>query len=600
MNEVFNLLIHTSVVASILIILIFILRFIFKNKINTRLQYALWLIVAVRLLIPINFQLFLEVKSTFPISNETKAFDSSKSQGNINIFNQSYSNSKYFYQPSNSSTIQNQPRIVNNRSSSFFLSLSDILIIVWITGVVCMLVTFTKRNICFIKKVKNSIKPYNFSDNSYNDAVKLVGLKHKIPVYLSHSLTSPCIIGIFNPVIVLTESIIRNTEATKFALIHEMIHYKQKDNFFRLLGNILCSLYWFNPLVWLSVETAKNDAELSCDSKVLQKISSKQYINYCFTLVSIAGSSNQVMTAMSTGGRKMKKRIDMILKSPQNWTITIVAVIICISFGAASFINVRVKAQNLNKPELLTEKSIKEIGPKVASLGNIHDIYRLLTSLPNPNDNYKINMIIINNTNECRNTYCLEKSLYLTYELSKNNSSTGLSDDDVHRINKNALRMFSNIPDLKAITISYIDKPANSLIRNEKAPIDFRYLRSEIEMQNNNLSVAEDNIESLKITPKIDHRFSQSLGNNNVLIVFGYSEFYSSIGISEQDYNKKQEISSKVFSKLGSYSNCWESNGSTIYRFSPNPVYSDWSDFMITTDKYGNLESHGIILSDFN
>lgn len=591
MNEVLNHLIHTSIAASLLIILIFILRFIFKNKINTGLQYALWLIVVVRLIIPINFQWTLEAKSSLPISNETKIFDSSKFQQNN--FNQSYS--KDLYQSFNSSIIQNRASTVNDRSSSYFLSLSYILVIAWITGIVCMLLIFARRNICFHKEVKGSTIPYSFSDNSYNDVMKLVGLKHTIPVYLSHSLTSPCIIGIFNPVIVLTESITHNTEATKFALMHEMIHYKQKDNFFRLLGNILCALYWFNPFVWLSVEAAKNDAELSCDSKVLQKISSKQYFNYCFTLISIADSSNRVITAMSTGGRKMKKRINMILKSSQNWTITIIAAIICISLGATSFINVRVKAQNLNKTELLTEKSIKETGSKVTPLGKIHDVYQLLTSLPNPNDNYKINMIIINNTNNYRNTYCPGKSLYVTYELSKNNDTTGLSDDDVHRINKNALHLFYNIPDLNAITISYIDKPANSFIRNERATTDFRYLRSEIEMQSSKLSVTGCNMENLKI----DHRFSQSFGNNNVLIVFGYSDFYSNIGISEQEYNKKQEIASKIFSKLGAYSSSWNIDGSTIYKFSPNPIYSNWSDFMITTDKYGNIESHGIILSDF-
>lgn len=40
--------------SSVLIVLFVILRFIFKNRISARLQYALWLIVLFRLLIPFN------------------------------------------------------------------------------------------------------------------------------------------------------------------------------------------------------------------------------------------------------------------------------------------------------------------------------------------------------------------------------------------------------------------------------------------------------------------------------------------------------------------------------------------------------------------
>lgn len=624
MSKILNLLIHTSIVSSLLILLIFMLRFIFKDKINTRLQYALWLIIAIRLLIPFNFQWNLEVKSTSPkidflnfilnnntnpyernkkeykiISNMAEFFDSAEPQANKNNLNQSYRND--VYQPSANMNIEEYGNISNGQSAAYSWNLSYVLFITWIIGVVCILMVFEVHNVSFHKKIMKSIMPYSPSENSYNNAAKMVGLKHKVPVYLSNSLSSPCIIGIFNPMIVLTKSVIHDTEATKFALMHEMVHYKQKDNFFRLLGNILCALYWFNPLIWLSAKAAINDAELCCDSRVIQNISSNEYLNYCRTLLSIAGSSHQtVAAAMSTGGRKMKKRIDMILKSKQNCTITITAAIICLSLGAASFINISVKAENLDKTELLTENNIKGISSETTSLSSIHEVYQILTSLPNPNDNYKINTITINNTSKNRNTRLLAHSLCLEYEFSKNESVGGLSNDDVKRINVNALRLFSSIPDLEAITISYVDKPANSLIRNEKSPISYSYLRSEIEAQYGNLSAVKADIEDLNITPKIDNSFWQSLGDNNVLIVCGYSELYSKLGIDEREYNEDPEIASKLFSRLGAYDKSWESNKSTIYRFSPNPVYSDWSNLMIITDESGNIDCHGIILSDFN
>lgn len=215
MIKALYLLIHISVVSSLLILLIFILRFVFKDKINAKLQYALWIIVAVRLLIPFNFQWTLEIKDTLPqthilefisenkteckvINNETNMVDSSEFQTDKNNFSQFYTKDIYHSSINNTDT----------ESTTHLWIISNILFITWIAGIVCILVVFGIHNISFHKKVKKTLMSYKISDNSYNEAAKMIGLKYTIPVYFSHSLNSPCIIGIFHPVIVLTESII--------------------------------------------------------------------------------------------------------------------------------------------------------------------------------------------------------------------------------------------------------------------------------------------------------------------------------------------------------------------------------------------------------
>jgi len=346
-----------------------------------------------------------------------------------------------------------------------------------------------------------------------------------------------------------------------------------------ILSNILCAFYWFNPLVWLAAEYARNDAELSCDSRVLQKISSSEHYDYCLTLLSVADNSNQMVAAMSTGGRKMKKRIDMIIKPPKNKTIAILVTIICLSLGTASFIDVSAKAESSTAQSLPKNGTVENI-TEITSLGNIYEVYQLLNSLPNPNDNYKINSITINNMEKF-------KILDIGYEFSKSDSTGGLDKDDVRKINDNALLLFSSISDLNTINISYIDKQANSVIRNVKAPVTYTYQRSQINGKNS------DNI-----TPQIDNSFWQSWGGNNVILIYGHSEILSRIGIEKNDYEESSEMVNRIFSTLGDYDDTWQSYSSTIYRFSPNPAYSDWADFMIATDEHGNLKSHGIILSD--
>ncbi|WP_143474320.1 hypothetical protein [Proteiniborus sp. DW1] len=89
----------------------------------------------------------------------------------------------------------------------------------------------------------------------------------------------------------------------------------------------------------------------------------------------------------------------------------------------------------------------------------------------------------------------------------------------------------------------------------------------------------------------------ESVGGNNMVLVFGYSDLYEKLGIGQEEFKKNPKISRKVFSSLGSYSDLWiGGNGNPTYRFSPNPVYSNWKSLVIHTDGYGNIASHGIIL----
>ena len=52
-------------------------------------------------------------------------------------------------------------------------------------------------------------------------------------------------------------------------LLHELQHYRYKDNISNYLLLLTGIFYWFNPLVWLAARAMKNDREIACDSAVL-------------------------------------------------------------------------------------------------------------------------------------------------------------------------------------------------------------------------------------------------------------------------------------------------------------------------------------------
>ena len=95
-------------------------------------------------------------------------------------------------------------------------------------------------------------------------------LCRKTPVRLHPGATSPCIAGLFRPVIYLPSRSVVWPEATlRMVLLHELGHVARRDLWTSLASQIACLVYWFNPLVWWLRSRLLAQCEFACDAKVL-------------------------------------------------------------------------------------------------------------------------------------------------------------------------------------------------------------------------------------------------------------------------------------------------------------------------------------------
>ena len=95
-----------------------------------------------------------------------------------------------------------------------------------------------------------------------------LGLSRRVELYQVPGLSSPLLMGFFRPVILLPEEL--GEEALPVTLAHELTHLKRHDLWYKLLLSLARCLHWFNPLVWLMAARAGRDVELCCDWDLLQ------------------------------------------------------------------------------------------------------------------------------------------------------------------------------------------------------------------------------------------------------------------------------------------------------------------------------------------
>jgi len=105
------------------------------------------------------------------------------------------------------------------------------------------------------------------------------GKQIRFKIFLSDTLTTPIMMGLFRPIVVLPHSLYIkwNENTVKGILLHELAHIYHKDNLTGVLQRLATFLNWWNPLVYnLSADFSRAREEIS-DNHVLLENNSRDY-----------------------------------------------------------------------------------------------------------------------------------------------------------------------------------------------------------------------------------------------------------------------------------------------------------------------------------
>jgi len=112
------------------------------------------------------------------------------------------------------------------------------------------------------------------------------GKQIRIRIFLTNSLTTPIVMGIFRPIVVIPRNLYIqwNENTVKSILLHELSHIYHKDNLTGILQKLSTSLNWWNPLVYnLSIDFSRAREEIS-DNHVLLENNSRDYAECLISL----------------------------------------------------------------------------------------------------------------------------------------------------------------------------------------------------------------------------------------------------------------------------------------------------------------------------
>ncbi len=264
-----------SLSGSALILLIIIIRGTAFKRLSKRTLTVLWLIAAVKLLVPFN--------------HCTNALVSACPDGTSEMV--SVEERAVFSNPINIAL-----------ESGFF----DGALYIWLFGAVfaASLAVFT--HIINMRRFACSL-PCGYD---ISELKKAYGIKRRVRLRISDRTDAPFTYGVFAPVIILPKSM--TEENIKNVLCHELAHIKRYDVLFRALLTVCMAVHWFNPLVWVMLRLSAGDMELACDESALLRGKAVP-ADYALTLIGMEERRSPVPSLGFAGG-SLEQRIREIMR----------------------------------------------------------------------------------------------------------------------------------------------------------------------------------------------------------------------------------------------------------------------------------------------
>ncbi len=122
-----------------------------------------------------------------------------------------------------------------------------------------------------------------------------MGVTREVALRQSNRSVGPLTCGVLSPVVVLPkEATDWSEDRLRAVLLHELAHVRRGDLPARILGQVVCALFWINPLAWLAARRMATERELACDDMVL--VRGFDAPSYAEHLVAIAGRIQSVAT----------------------------------------------------------------------------------------------------------------------------------------------------------------------------------------------------------------------------------------------------------------------------------------------------------------
>lgn len=300
-----NNLIQIGLTVSAAALVLFVLRRVLKKRYPARAICFVWALLAIRLLVPVQFTLPDPPVQVTPIRAVTVDMSPREEM-------QSTAQAA-------AADETRTPRVSVYRGDEMWhevpvgwnFPVAKMMFILWGAGILAFLgwQAYSYIGFVYLARETGQAAERDTLRRVFEDQKQSLGIRRDIPLVVTPAADCPMLAGFVKPTLYLPDEALSEQEAM-FIFRHELTHYKRGDLWLKLLLTAAKTVHWFNPLVYLMARFAQEDIELACDDAVVRGMDGAQRRAYGETILrsAVAQVKKRALVSCFTGDKETLMR----------------------------------------------------------------------------------------------------------------------------------------------------------------------------------------------------------------------------------------------------------------------------------------------------
>ena len=337
------------------------IRLLLRRVLSPKAKYYLWLLLALRLMLPVLPQSAMSIQNLLPQRTVSTASSAVLPSGTADA-------------PAIMETVPNVPAALADASpatpsaapaasapapAARTFSLSSVLLLLYGLGVG---ITAAVYLLLYLRTARMLRRLPACQDAEtlavWNRLCARLSLSPKISLKRGSQGMSG---GLLRPVAVLPLEITGEDAAP--ILLHEAQHLRARDLWLMALYRLLRCVYWFNPVVWLCFRQAFFDSESACDQRVLESglVSGQDYAQALYRESLLASPDGLYLRTAFGGKHTIRRRIAQIIRfhGTRRWMLPL-ALVLALLVTACTMTSGSDSGESASAPAAPTQRAQEE------------------------------------------------------------------------------------------------------------------------------------------------------------------------------------------------------------------------------------------------
>lgn len=331
-------LLKTSLLGSLAILAMLVLKPLWRERYRAKTRCRLWLALAVFLLLPVDFSVKNAPVQAAPPKDYTLFVGTDKTtiQSTDNLFGDMAEKSGQSPSAVRDTIIQ-RPVTNPEQKTTRYIPVTTILFYGYLAGAAAFLLYQGVSYALFRRTVRRWKRDVARADYAamLSDTARDLGVSAP-EMIVCEAISTPAVTGLLRPRLLLPHEHY-DVQELRYILRHELCHLKRRDMLLKLVLLAANAMHWFNPVVYLMLRQADEDIELACDSAATDGLELPERAAYSRTLLAAVQSSVRALPATTCFGgtvERLKRRITNVLGAQKKRGLGIVALVLALTLTA--------------------------------------------------------------------------------------------------------------------------------------------------------------------------------------------------------------------------------------------------------------------------